>query len=97
MVLGDLAWTGLPGWLGVSVRWVVVPVVHGQLSAPQGHHANRDSRGLGPSRPAGPSSALKKLSLQPSSRLGKAQVEGPGPGPGLWHRAQPFLRLSLPD
>lgn len=36
------------------VRWVVV---YSQLSAPQGHHTNRDSWGLGPSQ-AGTLTAL---------------------------------------
>lgn len=49
-------------WFVPVGAWLCWVVVYGQLSAPQGHHTNRDSRGLGPSPSGTP--RPKKLSLQ---------------------------------
>lgn len=76
--------------------WLCWVVVYGQLSAPQGHHTNRDSRGLGPS-PSGTPWPLKSCHFRAAVHCSPwliswaaAQVGKSGPGPGFQHRAASF-------
>lgn len=60
--------------------WVVV---YGQLSAPQGHHANRDSRGLGPS-PSGTPWPLKSCHFRAAVHGCVADLLGCSSGGEIW-------------
>lgn len=60
--------------------WVVV---YGQLSAPQGHHTNRDSRGLGPS-PSGTPWTLKSCHVRAAVHCSVADLQCCSSGREIW-------------